>query len=629
MDRADVRVVQCRRSPFPPMAAPFQPVGQTISHYRIIEKLGGGGMGVVLSPEQARGNQLDARTDLFSFGAVLYEMATGVLPFRGDTTANLFESILHKSPVAPVRLNPDLPAELERIINKALEKDRELRYQHASEIRTDLQPLKRDTESTRIAATQASPDKTLKRGKLWVVLSACIIAIGLAAGGASYLRSGRTAHIDSIAVLPFTNGGGDANTDYLSDGVTESLIASLTHVPELKVKSRNSVFRYKGKDVDFKKVGNDLGVAALVSGRVVPRGDSIEVSAELTDVRDNTEIWGQRYSLKSANIVALPQQIAGHIAEKLRSKHSTSEKQQVAKRGTQNPEAYELYLKGRYYWNKLTGPDVETAISYFYQAIAKDPGYALPYSGLADAYSELPYFGGAPSEYYPKGNAAARKALELDPTLAHPHAVLGAAEMGYEWDFAGGEAEYKKAFELDLSDAMAHQWYAFDIGTIGGREQEAFTEVNRAHQLDPLSTIIKVDVGYVHFSARQYDDAILECKNVSHEEPTSAYTHVCLAQAYWAKHMYPQVVGEWKVYGQLSGDRRESDFASAMEQGFRSGGWKGALTKGIEARQTQRKTGYASAYQIAILYADLGDKNKAFRWLNTAYQERDPYLYGS
>src|SRR2546429_3505207 len=581
-----------------------------------------------MSPEQVRAKELDARTDLFSFGAVLYEMATGALPFRGESSGVIFKAILDGTPTSAMRLNPDLPPKLEEIINKSLEKDRNLRYQHASEIRTDLQRLKRDTESTRIAATQASPDKTLKRGKLWVVLSACIIAIGLAAAGASYLRSGRTAHIDSIAVLPFTNGGGDANTDYLSDGVTESLIASLTHVPELKVKSRNSVFRYKGKDVDVQKVGNDLGVSALVSGRVVPRGDSIEVSVELTDVRDNTEIWGQHYSLKSANIVALPQQIAGDIAEKLRSKLSTSEKQQVTKQGTQNPEAYELYLKGRYYWNKLTGPDVETAISYFYQAIAKDPGYALPYSGLADAYIELPMFGGAPSEYYPKANAAARKTLELDSTLARPHAVLGGTQLSYEWDFAGGEAESKKAFELDPSDATAHAWYAFDIGTIGGREQEAFTEINRAHQLDPLSPLIKEDVGYVHIRARQYDDAILECKKVANEDPTYAYTHVCLAQAYWAKHMYPQVVGEWKVYGQLSGDRRESDFASAMEQGFRSGGWKGALTKGIEARQTQRKTGYASAYQIAILYADLGDKNKAFRWLNTAYQERDTYLYG-
>ncbi len=392
--------------------------------------------------------------------------------------------------------------------------------------------------------------------------------------------------------------------------------------------SRNSVFRYKGEDVDLQKVGNDLGVSALVSGRLVPRGDSIEVSAELTDVRDNTELWGQRYSLKRADIIGLPHQIAGDIAEKLRSKLSAAERQQVTKQGTQNAEAYELYLKGRYYWNKRTGPDLATATSYFDQAIAKDPGYALAYSGLADAYAELPYFGGAPSEYYPRGNAAARKALELDPTLARPHVFLGAIEMDYEWDFAGGEGEYKKALELDPSDATAHSWYAWDIAMIGGREQEAFAEINRAHQLDPLSPIIKVDVGFVHIRARQYDEAILECKKVANEDPTFAYTHRCLAQAYWAKHMYPQVIGEWKVYGQLSGDRRESDFASAIEKGFRSGGWKGALSKGIEAKQTQRKTGYASAYQIALLYTDLGDKNQAFRWLNTAYQERDLDLEG-
>src|SRR6201993_951690 len=378
----------------------------------------GSALGTVayMSPEQVRGKELDARTDLFSFGAVLYEMVTGTLPFRGDTSGMIFDSILNRAPAPAVRLNPEVPPKLEEIINKALEKDRDVRYQHASDTKADLKRLKRDTESGKTAATHPSSDKTLKHHRLLVVLATCIAVIGLGAG-AWYLRSSRSAQIDSIAVLPFTNGGGDSNTDYLSDGITESLIANLTHVPDLKVKSRNSVFRYKAKDVDVQKVGNELDVSALLSGRVVPRGDTMEVSAELTDVRDNTEIWGQHYSGKSADIISLQQQIASEIAEKLRPKISSSERQQVTKQGTQNPEAYELYLKGRYYWNKQTLSDITAAIPYFNQAISKDPGYALAYSGLADAYSDLPSFGGIPGETYPKSNAAARKALELDATL--------------------------------------------------------------------------------------------------------------------------------------------------------------------------------------------------------------------
>ena len=428
---------------------------------------------------------------------------------------------------------------------------------------------------------------------------------------------------DSVAVLPFVNVRGDANTDYLSDGITESLISNLAHLPQLKVRSRDSVFRYKGKDVDVPTVGGNLGVSVLVTGRVMLQGDSIEISTELTDVRDNTEIWGHRYTGRSANLISLQQQIAGDIAGELRTKLSRTERQQIVRQGTQNVEAYDLYLKGRYAWNNRTYDELEKAISDFNQAIAKDPGYALAYSGLADAYAVLPNFGGNQNEDFPKSNAAARKALELDPTLAHPHAVLGSNEIQYDWDFSAGEAEFKKSFELDPNDATAHQWYADEIGQIGGREQESFTEIDLAHELDPLSPVISRVVGGVRGSARKFDEEIAICSKLANDNPTFAIAHDCLAQAYWGKRMYPQVIEERKTWAHLSGHQVDADFAAAMDEGFRASGWKGAAAKAIAVRQAQRKTGYFSAFDIATFYADLGDKEQAFRWLNTAYREHD------
>jgi serine/threonine protein kinase len=571
-----------------------------------------------MSPEQVRAKELDARTDLFSFGVVLYEMATGQLPFRGESSGVIFKIILDRAPVPPVRLNPDLPAKLEEIINKALEKDRNLRYQHASELRADLQRVKRDTDAGRsvVFPTAASPNvsqldaastaaatvptasRTMssdtqvaagllarhRMALLAVAAIALLILAGLGYGAYRWLSRGSYSNIDSLAVLPFTNVSGDANTDYLSDGITESLIENLTHVPQLKVRSRHAVFPYKGKDVDVKKVGNDLGVSALVSGRVVPRGNTIEISAELTDVRENTEIWGQHYSVQSADIISLQQQIAGDIAEKLRSKLSISEKQQVTKQGTQNPEAYELYLKGRYSWNRHTPSEIAAAITYFDQAISKDPGYAMAYSGLADAYVLMAGYAPAPPESTLKANAAARRALELDATLAHPHAVLGHIESRYNWDFVRGEAEYKKALELDPNDATAHQLYSDDISLIGGREQEALAEINRAYQLDPLSLLISADVCLVHLRARRFDEAIAVCKKVSDEDPAFALTHLYLYYAYWGKRMYPQAIEELGIYAKLADLRDTSEIASVMEQGFRSAGWKGALTRRISFR---------------------------------------------
>jgi serine/threonine protein kinase/Flp pilus assembly protein TadD len=575
-----------------------------------------------MSPEQVRGKELDARTDLFSFGVVLYEMATGTLPFRGDTSGVIFESILNRAPTKLARLNPEVHPELERIIDKAVEKDRDTRYQHATDLLADLRRLKRQTESSRVAVAEAEPVKTPALHRAWVA-SALIVLIALFGAGYWYYRGHRGSQIDSIAVLPFGNVGGNPNSDYLTDGMTESLIANLAHVPDLKVKSRNSVFRYKGKDVDAQKVGDELGVTALVSGRVTTRGDNVEVSAELTDVRDNNELWGQHYSGKSSEIIALQQQIAGDLAARLRSGMSTAEKQLVTKQGTQNPEAYDLYTKGRYAFNKRTPADLQAAISYFNQAIAKDPGYALAYSGLADTYSVLPSYGGVSGEDYPRSNAAARKALGLDPTLAHPHSVLGASYMEYEWDFAAGIAEFKKALELDPNDPMALVWYAQDIAQVGGHAQEAMAAASRAYQLDPLAPSVAFNVGYAQVLAGFPKDAISTCSKIVQDNPSYARSHWCLLRAYWANGDHAKVVEEWKLYAQYLGSPTETQFADALAEGFQAGGWKSAMQKGIETRLKQRKSGYASPFEIAVFYTELGNKDQAFLWLDTAYRERE------
>ena len=626
-----------------------------------------------MSPEQVRAKELDGRSDLFSFGAVLYEMATGALPFRGESSGVISREILDRDPVPAVRLNPDLPPKLEDIIGKALEKDRELRYQHAADIRADLKRLKRETDSRHgapassgsVAAAQESGSQVAQQTspasatdlrtdsqrsapptgaatsgtalpaatsmRKYGVAALAVVFIALAAAGIWYWRSrAGTSQVESIAVIPFDAVGGNADTDLISDGLTESLIDSLAHVPQLKVKSRNSVFRYKGKEVDVQKVGKELTVDALLTGRVVQRGDTVQVSAELTSVQDNTAIWGEQYERKASDIISLQQQIAGDIADKLRSKLSGAEKQQVTKQGTQNPEAYQLYVKGRFYWNKRTNADIRTAISLFNQALEKDPGYAMAYSAIGDAYNTLSSYGGDPNDVVPKAAAAAKKALELDPALAHPHAVLGGLMMEYNWDFAAGEAEFRKAIELDPSDATAHQWLSEGLSEIGGRAQDAIDEGTRAHQLDPLSPIIAAQAAYAYTYARQYDKAIDLFKKLIADNPNFGRAHSELAYTYWGAHKYPEAIQEWKTGSQFEGDKKYIEYANAVELAFRSGGWAAAERKGIEVSLAQRKEpgSYVSPYQIAGYYADLGDKDHAFQWLNTAYQEHDILIIG-
>src|ERR1700757_4823256 len=388
-----------------------------------------------MSPEQVRAKELDARTDLFSFGAVLYEMATGSLPFRGESSGVIFDSILNRTPPSVVRLNPDVPPELERIVGKCLEKERNLRYQHASDIRTDLQRLKRDSESGKVTSSVAEPPRWSRRAVL-IGAVAFVFIIAIIAVAAFYLGSGRHAPINSVAVLPFANASGDPNTEYLSDGITEGIIDRLSGLPNLKVISRTSAFRYKQREIEPQKVAKELGVDALVTGRVVQRGDDLSVSAELVDAREDKQLWGEQYSRKLADAVSVQQEIATAISGNLRVRLTSEEKTRLVKSAATNPEAYQLYLKGRYHANQTTAAEVKKGIDYFQQAIEKDPGYALAYAGLADSYSTL---GGGwvylpPIDSFPKAKAAAMKALEIDDTLAEAHAALAYVVYYADWD---------------------------------------------------------------------------------------------------------------------------------------------------------------------------------------------------
>ena len=575
-----------------------------------------------MSPEQVRAKELDSRTDLFSYGAVLYEMATGSLPFRGESSGVIFDSILNRTPPSVVRLNPDVPAELERIVAKCLEKDRNLRYQHASEIRTDLQRLKRDTESGKAVASGTAVPRWSRRTMLIGAAALALVIVSIAVAG-YYLSIGGRTRINSVAVLPFANASGDPNTEYLSDGITEGVIDRLSGLPNIKVISRTSAFHFKGRDIEPQKVAKELGVEALVMGRVVQRGDDFSISAELVDAREDKQLWGEQYKAEVHEIASLQQEIATAVSGNLGGRLSSEEKTRLAKSVATNPEAYQLYLKGRYHANQSTAAGLKKSIEYFEQAIDKDPAYALAYAGLADSYSGL---GGdwlylPPTDSFPKAKAAATKALELDDTLAEAHAALAYGKL-FDWDWAGGEREFKRAIELNPNSALSHQRYAESL-KMRMRFNEAMTEAKRAQELDPLSPEITAGVGGVYVFTRRYDEAITQYQKALDLNPDLPAIRAELSWAYAMKHMYPQALAE---YDKIA----EQDKSVAAENQFVAGvlGWlyavsgrrADALRIAKEFRDLSSHS-YVDFYQFAWVYAGLGNKDEAFRLLERGYNE--------
>ena len=617
-----------------------------------------------MSPEQVLGKALDARSDLFSFGIVLYEMASGVLPFRGDSTGAVFDSVLHGAPLALARLNAEVPAELDRVIGKALEKDAKLRYQHAAEMRADFQRLKRDTETSRsavslsdqtqrtygvapagsapsigtsVSGVGAASDSSiavglLARHKKAVVAAIALLVfltVGLGIAASRWLASRPGSSIDSLAVLPFANVTADPNTEYLSDGLTDSLISSLSKLPNLVVRPRSSVFNYKSKDIskdiDPQKAASELKVSAVVTGRVSQRGDSLLISAELTDVRTNRNLWSEQYDRKLSDAVTVQREIAGEISARLRERLTGEQKAQLSKGGTNDSEAYDFYLKGRYYWDKRTPDALEKSKNYFLQAIERDSDYALAYLGLAEYYSVVSdYAEISAKEAVPKSVSYAKKALAIEDTLAEAHAVLGIDyDANFDWYDAG--REFERALELNPNLSRTHVLYGLHFSYLGNHEQ-ALLHFKRGVELDPLNLNALQNLAQEYLFIKQIDQSIaLEKKNLE-IDPNYAKSHLNLAFDYRYAGKYDLWLEEWEKSAKLNNDSDDLARAEAAKREYPKSGYIGAMKKVVALEVEQAKQTYTDPAVIAADYAAVDDKEHAFAWLERAYTEKSGFL---
>ena len=627
------------------------------------------GTAVYMSPEQAKGGTLDQRTDLWSLGAVVYEMVTGHIPFSGETPAEVISLILQKEPAPLTRYTREVPTELERIVNKTLTKNCEERYQSAKDLLIDLRNLKRKLEfdaeiertvspefpsaapksltgsdqstpatavgmaaataTTNANGTSSSAEyivSRIKAHKLTALVGAVALVLAAVAVTA-YLRVRQAeVSIDSIAVLPFENRSVDTETEYLSDGLAESLIYRLSQLPNLKVTPTSLAFRYKDKQVDTIKAGNELGVSAVLSGRITQRGDNLTISAELTDVRSNKLIWGEQYDRKMSDLLATQREIARVIVENLKLKVSGEEKG-LAKHYTDNNEAYQLYLRGRFYWNKRNEGAMQKALEYFQQAIEKDPGFALAYCGLADAYLLMGAADASGSmsafEAQPKAKTAALKALEIDETLAEPHVSLAHVKYYYDRDWPAAELEYRRAIELNPNYAIAHQWYGIYLMS-AGRFDEAVTQHRRALDLDPLSLPINMTFGWVLLNARQYDQSLEQLNKTLEMDPSFILTHHRLGLVYEQQGKYDKAIAEFRRVIDLGGVKPLG--VAALARAYALSGNRVEAQKSLRELQELSEKRFVSDASIAMVYIALGDKEQAFAWLDKADKSRDALL---
>jgi eukaryotic-like serine/threonine-protein kinase len=614
-------------------------------------------MGTVgyMSPEQAQGKtkEIDQRSDIFSFGCILHEAVTGRKAFEGRDAIDSLNKII-REPAAPITdFRPDAPDHLQRIVRRCLAKDPEDRYQTIKDVAIDLRELRGElagstgTDQTvppagsdaaaSAGAKSTSPESAssvsasvssaeyivtgIKRHKLAAAVFALLL-IALAIGAGFYLHARNTeVAIESIAVLPFENRSNDPDADYISDGITESINNSLTRLPNLKVIPNSVAARYRGKPMDSQKVGSELRVNAVLTGRVIQRGENLTISVELDDVRYGKQLWGEQYDRKLADLLAVKSEIAREVSQRLRSQLSGEDQQNLKKGSTESPEAYQLYLKGRFYWNKRTIDGLKQSADYYQQAIAKDPSFALAYSALADAYVLFSnYTVASPKDSMPQAKAAALKALELDDSLAEPHAALGTYLSAYGWDQPAAEREIRRAIELKPNYATGYHWLGVVLAFMN-RGDEALAAARRAEELDPLSAIISADTAYDLTLARRYDEAIAQLQRTLTLDPNFYYAHYQLAWAYYEKGMYQEAIAESRKSLELN----ESPYGKALLiASLARADSRAEALKLREELKIEAARRYVPSYFLAVASIALGEKDEAFAALEKDFADRSP-----
>lgn len=556
-----------------------------------------------MSPEQAIGRTLDHRSDIFSLGIVLYEMLTAHLPFEGDTPVEVIDKIIHAEPMPVTRLNYAVPPDLERIVRKCLEKDRERRYQLVRDLLIDLRNLQRDSDSGSQPTTSSLRPRNTQ----------------------AVARSRSRKAIDSLAILPFANLSGDPDLEYLSDGVTEGLINNLSRLPKLRVMARSTVFRYHGRELpDPLQVGEELAVRAVLLGRLLKRDDALIIKLELVDTTDGSHLWGEQYVRQSSDIFTLEQEISTEITEQLRFKLTSAQRKSLAKRSTENSEAYQLYLKGRYHWNRRTEEGIKRSLDYFEKAIALDPDFALAYAGLADSYNLLASYAAKPvPTLFLRAKATALKALSLDDKLAEAHASLAAVKLWREFDWEAGERGFRKAIDLNPSYATAHLWLALYLAAMG-RIDEALLEIRFGHELDPLSRVLSLNLARILYFARQFDEAVKQCLKTIEMFPDYLIAHRRLGMTYGEKGLFEEAEAEFN--GALRLSAKDSETMSAMAYVYAAQERTDEARRILEELEHLASQGYVSPYSLARVHIGLGQFDEAFAQLEKTFQERHGIL---